>query len=348
MRWHADSRTKDNIMRHPADTEAWKHLDKLYPLFGSESRNVRLGLANDEFNPFGNMSTTHSTWPIVVIPYNLPPWMCMKQPYIFMSLLIPGPSGPGNNIDVYMRPLIDELKELWIEGVETYDAYSKQNFQMRVAVLWTINDFPAYANLSGWSTKGKLACPSCYDKSSSIRLFYGRKFSYLGARQFLPVDHIFRFNKSSFDNKVETRDAPQPLTGNEVLDQLKGHSQITFGKAECNKVGQKRRRDDKPLPHNWKKISIFFELPYWKDLLLRHNLDVMHIEKNNGVSWVGTLLDMEGKTKDSMRARQDLELMGIRKSLHPKPKGGKNYTLPAARYTMDLHEKRRLPIFEGR
>jgi hypothetical protein len=30
----------------------------------------------------------------------------------------------------------------------------------------------------------------------------------------------------------------------------------------------------------WKKKSIFFRLPYWKDNLLRHNLDVMHIEKN--------------------------------------------------------------------
>ena len=32
---------------------------------------------------------------------------------------------------------------------------------MRASILWTINDFPAYANLSGWSTKGKFACPIC-------------------------------------------------------------------------------------------------------------------------------------------------------------------------------------------
>ena len=34
------------------------------------------------------------------------------------------------------------------------------------------------------------------------------------------------------------------------------------------------------LTHNWVKRSIFWELPYWKTNLLRHNLDVMHIEKN--------------------------------------------------------------------
>ncbi|KAI3784074.1 hypothetical protein L1987_43166 [Smallanthus sonchifolius] len=30
---------------------------------------------------------------------------------------------------------------------------------MRAALLWTINDFPAYGYLSGWSTSGYKACP---------------------------------------------------------------------------------------------------------------------------------------------------------------------------------------------
>ena len=42
-----------------------------------------------------------------------------------LSLLILGPDQPGNEIDIYLKPLVDELKELWEEGVETYDAYSK-------------------------------------------------------------------------------------------------------------------------------------------------------------------------------------------------------------------------------
>ena len=46
----------------------------------------------------------------------------MKEPYLFMSLLIPCQKGPGNDIDVFLRPLIDELKELWEKGAETYDA----------------------------------------------------------------------------------------------------------------------------------------------------------------------------------------------------------------------------------
>ncbi|KAL6313164.1 hypothetical protein AAG906_016741 [Vitis piasezkii] len=177
-----------------------------------EPRNVRLGLASDGFNPFGNMSISYSMWPVVLIPYNLPPWMCMKQTFFMLSLLIPGPTAPGNDIDIYLQPLIDELNDLWEVGVETYDASTKQNFCMRAAILWTINDFPAYANLSGWSTKGKFACPICNKDCSSYRLQNGRKWCYMGHRRFLPIDHRFRRDKKSFDGNEEHRAAPKHLS----------------------------------------------------------------------------------------------------------------------------------------
>lgn len=78
MRWHATECPKDGFMRHPSDSPAWKHLDLQYPEFGAEVRNVRLGLAADGFNPFGNMSSAYSTWLVILSVYNLPPWMCMK------------------------------------------------------------------------------------------------------------------------------------------------------------------------------------------------------------------------------------------------------------------------------
>ncbi|KAK1415823.1 hypothetical protein QVD17_31611 [Tagetes erecta] len=297
MRWHEESRTKDGYLRHPADSPAWKTFDFNYPDFANESRNVRLGLASDGFNPFGTMSVSHSTWPVVLMPYNLPPWMCMKQPYFMLSLLIPGPSAPGNNIDVYMEPLVAELQELWdINGVETYDASTKTSFKMRASLLWTISDFPAYANLSGWSTKG---------------------------------NHAFRKDKKSFDGTEEKDRQPRALTGPEVLEELNGFE---------NKFG-KLVNTNPNLPFNWKKRSIFFELPYWKDNLLRHNLDVMHIEKNVCDSVVGTLMNLDKKTKDHVKARLDLQEMGIRSELHPKVQNNNKLYLPPACFSMDKKEK---------
>jgi hypothetical protein len=89
----------------------------------------------------------------------------------------------------------------------------------------------------------------------------------------------------------------------------------------------------------WKKNSIFFTLPYWKDNLLQHNLDVMHIEKNVMDNIIGTLLDMKEKTKDNHATRLDLHKMDLRKTLHPfTNERGKTY-LPAACHTMSNEDK---------
>jgi hypothetical protein len=58
-------------------------------------------------------SSTHSTWPIMLMSLNLPPWLYNKQKYIMMLELISGPQQPGNDIDTYFGPLVEDLKELW-------------------------------------------------------------------------------------------------------------------------------------------------------------------------------------------------------------------------------------------
>ncbi|KAI5350695.1 hypothetical protein L3X38_003586 [Prunus dulcis] len=74
MRWHKDKRIEEEgVMRHPADSIAWKEFDKTCAEFAEDPRNVRLGLATDGFNPFGNMSTSYSMCPVILVPYNLLP-----------------------------------------------------------------------------------------------------------------------------------------------------------------------------------------------------------------------------------------------------------------------------------
>ena len=59
----------------------------------------------------------------------------------------------------------------------TYDISRKQNFFMKVALMWTINDFPAYGMLSDWSTSRRLACPYYINQSKAFRLKSGEKVS---------------------------------------------------------------------------------------------------------------------------------------------------------------------------
>nr|GFB01601.1 hypothetical protein [Tanacetum cinerariifolium] len=104
MIWHATRKcTEPGKMQHPVDGRAWKKFDTKYLDFAKEPRNVRLGLAADGFNPFGNLSQAYSMWPVILTTYNLPPWLCMKESSFMLTLLIPGPKSPGKDIDVYLR-----------------------------------------------------------------------------------------------------------------------------------------------------------------------------------------------------------------------------------------------------
>ena len=58
-----------------------------------------------------------------------------------LTLLILGKKQPGNDIDVYLQPFIEDLLELWNNGVNIYDAFTKTVFNLRAILLWTINDF---------------------------------------------------------------------------------------------------------------------------------------------------------------------------------------------------------------
>ena len=166
-------------------------------------------------------------------------------------------------------------------------------------IFCTINDFPAYSNLSGFRNKGAKACPICAEETCSIWLRNCKKNVYMGHRRFLRRTHPYRRKKEEFDGMLELRNAPMALTGKEVYEEIKNIN-VQFGK-----------KSDKIPDGLWKKRSIFWNLPYWSNLEIRHCLDEMHIIKNICESLVGTLLNIQGKTKDGVKVREDMVLMGI-------------------------------------
>ena len=92
-----------------------------WPDFSFKPRNLRLALSMDGINPHKSMSSRHCCWPIIVIISNLPPWLCMTRKFMMLSLLISGPQQPGNNIGVFLAPLIDDLTTLWEKAVGIWD-----------------------------------------------------------------------------------------------------------------------------------------------------------------------------------------------------------------------------------
>jgi hypothetical protein len=216
MTWHQAHHAVDGVMVHPSDGEASKRFNSVHPHFSAESRNVRLGLCTDGFNLFGSFAAPYSCWPVILTVYNLPPGMCMRPEFMFLSTIIPGPSSPGWNLDVYLRPLNNELAQLWSSGALTYDISRKQSFLMRAALMWTINDFPAYGMLSGWSTHGKLACSYLMENNKAFTLANGGKASFFYChRRFLPLNHKYRKNKKDFFIGRIEKDVASPCLSGE-------------------------------------------------------------------------------------------------------------------------------------
>ncbi|XP_074323719.1 uncharacterized protein LOC141660630 [Apium graveolens] len=324
MRWHHNRVKVDGQLCHPADGDECKQFDRRFPNFSKEIRNIRLGLSSDGFDPFRDShAREYTVWPVVVVVYNLPPSMCTKAPYMFMPLLIPGPNDPTKDLHVYLRPLIDELKILWRTGAETYDMFSCTNFMMKAALMWTISDFPALGMLSGWSTKGKLACHICMGQVKANQLKHVGKPSFYGtARYFLESDDpLRRFTKFG---RTEAHSVTYRYPGSLVRSLCEDMQFPPSGKTSW------RKPRDYGMTHNWTHFSPFFELPYWETLTLRHNIDVMHTEKNVFENIFFTMIGDTKKTKDNRKAREDCKELGVHRELWIQDDG----TMPNAPYVL--------------
>ncbi|KAL9662325.1 hypothetical protein QQ045_027158 [Rhodiola kirilowii] len=147
--------------------------------------------------------------------------------------------------------------------------------------------------LSGWSTQGKLGCPCCMDDTTAFMLKNGRKVSYFRChRRFLSENHLYR--------------------GHEVYERVR-HLKYIW------EQGIDEVSDGFGVYHNWTKKLIFWELPYWVNVKLRYNLDVMHIEKHVFENLFNTIMDVKGKTKDDgFKSRKDIGLYCRRPELELK------------------------------
>jgi hypothetical protein len=164
-------------------------------------------------NPFGHMSNSHNVRTVLLSIYNLLPWLCNKRKYMMMPILILCPQQPGINIDVYLGPLMDDMKKLWLEGLQVCDGFKKEPFTLHGMILCTVTDLHGGRSVSG-QCKGGKDCMHCLDDTENIWLNHSKKQEYVMRRHFHPQSHTYPHMKHQFDGIRETRDRPQGiLTG---------------------------------------------------------------------------------------------------------------------------------------
>ncbi len=100
-------------MKHRCNSKAWKHIQQKFPNFVIDPQNVHLGLVANAINPFKLTRSTRSTLPVMLLNYDLPPWLTSNFFFILLTLLILGKeSVTSNHFDVYLQPLVEGLQQL--------------------------------------------------------------------------------------------------------------------------------------------------------------------------------------------------------------------------------------------
>ena len=90
MDYHAHNKSEYGVLRMPADGSAFREIEEKREDFKDAPRNVRLSLAADGVNPFGEIRSIYSVWPIFVINNNIPLWMSIKREHIMLTMIILG------------------------------------------------------------------------------------------------------------------------------------------------------------------------------------------------------------------------------------------------------------------
>ncbi|GKB62380.1 hypothetical protein Tco_0918566 [Tanacetum coccineum] len=206
----------------------WRTIDEKFPEIAEDPRNLQLGISANGVD-VNTRNRHHSVWPVLTVIYNLPPWLCMKRKFIMLSILISG--YPRNDIDVFLEPLVDDLHTLFETGVHTYDVSTKDNFNQRAIVLWTINDYPILGTLCSCPYSGFKGCVVCGKDTNCVRLSASSKQSYVGHRRYLPYNHPFKKQKKAFNRQHEFLLALIPITGEQIYNEVQ-HIEHKWGKGK--------------------------------------------------------------------------------------------------------------------
>ncbi|GJT12127.1 putative transposon, En/Spm-like protein [Tanacetum coccineum] len=249
-RWKVDNKTHKVYKNIPA--KAWRTIDEKFLKIAEDPRNLRLGISDNGVD-VNTGNRHHSVWPV---------FNCHIQ---------------------HSSMVMYEKKVYHAFGVDTYDASTKYNFNLRAVVLWTINDYPALGTLCGCPYSGFKGCVVCRKDTNCVRLSALSKQSYVGHKQYLPYNHPFRKQKKAFNGQQEFLLAPNPMIGEQIYNNVQ-HIENKWGKGKrtnnkasenqedtrgrCGKIQKQKRNTTKEEGSSsqvnrqngayWKKLNIWY------------------------------------------------------------------------------------------
>ena len=125
-----------------SDSKSMKNIEEKWPRkFKDEPHSIRFGLAIGVC-PFSFISSNYSVWPVILIVYNIPPWISVRKEQLMFTLIVPG-KHHVKKMNLYIVPFINEMQLIW-KGIRMYGISrppSNRTFILYGVLFWTIHDF---------------------------------------------------------------------------------------------------------------------------------------------------------------------------------------------------------------
>lgn len=181
------------------------------------SKAIALSYCSDGFNPFHHIITqgTYSIWAQTGLILNLPAHMRVKTGTTLLLGLISGPRAP-KKLNLYNEILVNELVKLK-DGLQVYNAASKQLEMTRVGLLYMVGDVPGIAKEQNRVQQNALnSCSHCIMQGQHSKIL--DKTVYPGGRMFLHPDDALRQDTTFPSGLVEEENVTLRSSNVEISD----------------------------------------------------------------------------------------------------------------------------------
>lgn len=142
--------------------------------------------------------------------------------------------------------MIADLRFLWEKFIDVNEAHVGENLKTNAMLFCTINDFPSYNNLYGYTIKGYKMCRICEVDTCSHQLNNEKKSVCLGHKKFQKSNRPHRRLWKAFNGEKKFDIAPNILTKEKIYKQQQ-HINFVLGKNQKGYV-EKNIWKKRPLP----------------------------------------------------------------------------------------------------
>lgn len=184
------------------DGQIWKDFQYIDGVpFLSAPHNLALMLNIDWFRPYKH--TPYSVGVIYMVVTNLPRSMRFRKENVILVGIVPGPSEPPLHMNSYLKPMVDELNDLWKNGIQVTSPDSAHPLTLRAALICVACDIPACRKVLGFcGHMSKAGCSKC----TKVFGYDGRKIDFGGFSE-CPLRSEHDHREQAFLAKVQTNAA---------------------------------------------------------------------------------------------------------------------------------------------